>query len=194
MYIRDNGDSFAFRNNKFNRLNEETSYTDLETSLDQEENLIEEDNTTFNNQYDDMDNNDDSIHKTLIEAYFIDEIVRMDDEERQAFFNSDAFQALYEAGVINNRPVVGAVVATTEKTDFTRRTVLACMELAKQSGDPLWEALKKNRIKEKKLLKAIKEKYWTRAKVVAKKAVASYKKLHGATSINAKYNKLKNIR
>lgn len=190
MYIRDNGDSFAFRNNKFNRLNEETSYIDSETSLDQEENLIEEDNTTFNNQYDNMDSNDDLIHEALLEAYFIDEISRMDDDERQAFFNSDAFQALYEAGAVNKR----AFVALNKVSELTRRKALAAMELAKEAGDPLWKALKKNRIKEKKLLNAIKEKYSNKADIVAKKAMNSFNQLHKATNMNALFNKVKNIR
>lgn len=202
MYIRDNGDSFAFnRPNRFNRLHEGISYTDADNESRYEENLVEE---ASENYYDDdniesgsniniPDENDSSIQEAAIEAFFIDEISRMSDDERNEFFNSDGFQALYEAGVVNKR----AIVALNKESEVTRRAMIIAIELAKKSGDSLYERLKKNREIEKRLLADIKKKYFPRAIPLAKKAMRDYNKLNtavgrGNKDTNKKFNKLQN--
>lgn len=54
--------------------------------------------------------------------------------------------------------------------DLQRRNHLACLVLAKNKKDPLWNKLALNRVKEKQLRNAIYKKYGTKAAVVARKS------------------------
>lgn len=182
MYIRDTGESYfndSRQNKMFNRLNENTEYEDKQDLL------LNEDVENF----DENDYGGITDQEALIEAFLIDEISRMDDEERNAFFNSDAYQALYEAGFIKKN-----IVKLTKASDLARRTMIAALNKAKELGDPLWDQLRKNRIMEKKLLAKIKEKYFNSVKLSAKKAMDSFNRLHKATNFKQEFNNITNIR
>ena len=62
----------------------------------------------------------------------------------------------------------------TKYDDLTRRTHLAALQKAKEMGDADWEALRKNRIKERQLLDRIYKKY---ANKVKRDAIKSQKRL-----------------
>ena len=91
----------------------------------------------------------------LLESMFCDKISRLSDEEKQAYLESAEFQNLVEAGVVGKR----SVVRISKNDDLTRRIHLAALQKAKESGDADWEALRKNRIQERKLLNKIYAKY-----------------------------------
>ena len=182
MYIRDTGESYINdprQSRMFNRLNENAEYED-EQGL-----LLNEDAGNF----DETDYGEITDQEALIEAFLIDEISRMNDEERNAFFNSDAYQALYEAGFIKRN-----VVKLTKNSDLARRTMIAVLNKARELGDPLWTRLSKNRIEEKKLLTQLHNKYANSVNISVKKAQDSFVKLHKATNFNKEFNNITNIR
>lgn len=176
MYIRDTGSSFS-NNERKNILNENSEFD-------------------YENQYIDQTPVDETDYggivdqDALLEAYFIDEISRLTDEQREAFFKSDAFQALYEADILNKR----AVVKLNKGSEIKRRTILAAMQKAREVGDNLWDQLRKNRIKEKQLLAAIEKKYANSVKADVKKAMNNFRKLHKATNLNQVYKDITTMR
>lgn len=94
----------------------------------------------------------------LIEMIIFDEASRMSDEERLTFLNSETMAELQEAGGVGKR----SIVRMNKMDDFTRRKNLASLQKAKEMGDADWEALRKNRIKERQLLERIYKKYGSR--------------------------------
>ena len=106
----------------------------------------------------------------LLENMLIDQMNRMTDEEFQAYTESADFQNLVEAGVLGRR----SVVKMTRKDDLNRRIHLASIQMAREQGDADWEALRKNRVNERRLLKKIYTKYSNR---VRRDAMQSQKRL-----------------
>lgn len=93
--------------------------------------------------------------EALLESFIVDALSRMDDASREEFMKSDAFNALYEASTIKHR----SVVRLSKNADFERRVHLAALQRAREKGDADWEALRKNRINERRLLDKIYNKY-----------------------------------
>lgn len=93
--------------------------------------------------------------EALIETMLVDAICQMPDEQRKAYMESDELQMLVEAGVVGHR----SITRLNKQDDFTRRLHLAALQKAKEQGDANWEALRKNRIQERKLREAIFRKY-----------------------------------
>lgn len=91
----------------------------------------------------------------LIENMLVEMVSRFDDETRKAYMESDEFQNLLEAGVVGRR----SIVRISKNDDLTRRIHLAAIQAAKEAGDADWEALRKNRVKERELLNRIYKKY-----------------------------------
>lgn len=183
MYIRDNGDSLKYNNermqdNRYNLSESETLYEDTEEEITGKEILNEED-------YDAIINQD-----ALLEAYFIDTISRMSDEERNAFFNSDGFQALYESDIITRR----GTIALNKVTDFARRKKLAVLELAKKAGDPIWQQIMKYRKLINNLMNKADKKYHSKAEIEAKKAQNRYFKIIKAGNLGKTFSNLTGIR
>lgn len=108
----------------------------------------------------------------LMEAFFYDDFANCSDEEKKALFES-AEIALLEKKNITNRKTM---VRLNKNDDISRRTTMAALQLAKDNNDPLWKALKVNRIKERKLLAAIEKKYNSRAQKVARVGQKEYLK------------------
>ena len=108
---------------------------------------------------------------------------RMTDEEFQAYTESADFQNLVEAGVLGRR----SVVKMTRKDDLNRRIHLASIQMAREQGDADWEALRKNRVNERRLLKKIYTKYSNR---VRRDAMQSQKRLIKLTPDAFNFNKI----
>jgi len=119
----------------------------------------------------------------LLENMLIDQMNRMTDEEFQAYIESADFQNLVEAGVLGRR----SVVKMTRKDDLNRRIHLASIQMAREQGDADWEALRKNRVNERRLLKKIYTKYSNR---VRRDAMQSQKRLIKLTPDAFNFNKI----
>ena len=119
----------------------------------------------------------------LLENMLIDQMNRMTDEEFQAYTESADFQNLVEAGVMGRR----SVVKTNRKDDLSRRIHLASIQMAREQGDADWEALRKNRVNERRLLKKIYTKYSNR---VRRDAMQSQKRLIKLTPDAFNFNKI----
>jgi len=108
----------------------------------------------------------------LLEAYIYDELSCLDDTMKEAFVNSPECEAMIEAGIINKR----TVVRLSKNDDLIRRRKMAAYQLAKEKGDPLWDKLVKNRIKERELIAKIVAKYGMKAQKIAKIGQKDYLK------------------
>ena len=104
----------------------------------------------------------------LQEAFFYDDHYSDSDEEkRELLENADV---LMEAKKISRR----TIVKLNKNDDLTRRTSMAALQLAKDNNDTLWKKLVKNRVQERKLLGAIKNKYANKAQVAARQGQRMY--------------------
>ena len=109
-----------------------------------------------------MDNDFDMDQMT--EAMILAELASFNEEQLNAFLESDLCQTLVEAGKMRKK----TIVRLGAKDDLSRRETIAAMELARQHNDPLFEKLRINRIKERELLGKIRAKYGTKATKIAK--------------------------
>lgn len=96
----------------------------------------------------------------LMESFFSQTVAMMNEDERKQYLESDEVKALEEAGVIGKK----TIVRLTKMDDLTRRIKIAAFQKAKDDGDPNWELLRKNRIKERELIGKIMNKYAMRVK------------------------------
>ena len=107
---------------------------------------------------------------SLLETYLVDLMDRMSDEQLKAYAESQEFHDLLEAGVAGRR----SITRLNKQDDLTRRINLASIQKAREMGDANWEALRKNRIRERELLDKI-YKRW--GQQVRRDAIASQKRL-----------------
>jgi len=91
----------------------------------------------------------------LIETMLVDAICQMPDAQRHAYLESQELQDLCEAGIVGHR----SITRLNKQDDFTRRLHLAALQKAKENGDANWEALRKNRIEERRLREQIFARY-----------------------------------
>ena len=119
----------------------------------------------------------------LMENMLVDEMNRMTDAEFEAYTESSEFNNLVEAGVLGRR----SLVKMNRKDDLRRRIHLASIQMAREQGDADWEALRKNRINERRLLKKIYTKYQNR---VRRNAMQSQKRLIKLTPDAFNFNKI----
>ena len=119
----------------------------------------------------------------LMENMLVDEMNRMSDAEFEAYTESSEFNNLVEAGVLGRR----SLVKMNRKDDLRRRIHLASIQMAREQGDADWEALRKNRINERRLLKKIYTKYQNR---VRRNAMQSQKRLIKLTPDAFHFNKI----
>lgn len=108
----------------------------------------------------------------LLESFIYDEISRNSDEKRQEFVNSEAAQAMLEAGLISRK----TLVRLSKNDDLERRIGMAAIQLSKENNDSLYDQLIKVRIKERELLEKINNKYANKASRVAKIGQKEYLK------------------
>ena len=106
----------------------------------------------------------------LLETMLVDAICQMPDQQRRAYLESDELQMLVEAGVVGHR----SITRLNKQDDFTRRLHLAALQKAKENGDADWEALRKNRVRERQLREKLFQRYESQ---VRRDAMQSQKRL-----------------
>lgn len=106
----------------------------------------------------------------MMESAIVQQVEMMNDKQRSEYLNSKEFDALVEAGVVGRK----AIVRMSRQADMDRRIHLLCLQMAKENGDADWEALRKNRINERRLLNKLYQKYGQR---VQRQAAMSQKRL-----------------
>nr|DAP83755.1 MAG TPA: hypothetical protein [Caudoviricetes sp.] len=145
-------------------LNEDTSFLDEDAQFSFDD--------PINEGFEGEDDGTNGIHDTeaMLENMIILEANLMNDEQRKAYMESDEFQNLVEAGVVGKR----SVVRLNRNDDMNRRIHLLCLQKGKEEGDADWEALRKNRIRERQLLQKLYRKYGNR---VRRDAVVSQRRI-----------------
>ena len=126
----------------------------------------------------------DDFETKLIEDFIVDEVTRMNDEERKNFLESEQCKALIEANVLRKPTMMRLSKADDQK----RRMKLAAYRIAKQRKDPLYTKLLKYRGLWKQTSQKITDKYGTKGAREAKNAQLSYIKNY---SKNVKAGKVK---
>lgn len=112
----------------------------------------------------------------LLEAYFIDYISKLPNNQIKEICEGEVGDTLVEAGILRRK----TLVRLSKDDDFERRTAMAAMQIARDKKDPLWDQLARNRVKEKDLLSKIKNKYGNAAEKAAKAGQKEFlkRKLH----------------
>ena len=81
-------------------------------------------------------------------------------------------EALVEAGKLNKK----TLVRLSKKDDLSRRKKMIALNLAKEAGDPLWDKLALNRVKERELIAKIVTKYGNKSQKLAVQAQKDFLK------------------
>lgn len=68
------------------------------------------------------------------------------------------------------------IVRLSKKDDLTKRQKMIALNLAKEAGDPLWDKLALNRVKERELIGKIMAKYGNKSKKLAVQAQKDFLK------------------
>ena len=105
-------------------------------------------------------------YNALEEQYLIEECSRMSEDELQEFLESDLCETLVTEGKMRKNTIVWL----SGRADLDRRTKMAALQAAKEKNDPLWDKLKKNRMKERELISKIMRKYGSKSRKVAKQS------------------------
>lgn len=103
-----------------------------------------------------------------IQAAALEAVTYFDGGEQyiKEFCQSDEAQVLVEARKMSKK----TFVRLGKNDDLTRRTNMACLIIAREKKDPLFNKLALNRIKERQLRQAIFKKYGNLATRIAKKS------------------------
>lgn len=125
---------------------------------------------------------DESLITEFQELCILEDASRAEDSVKEAFKNGDG-KILVEAGKMRKK----TLVRLGAQDDLTRRETLAAMVLAKRAGDPLWDKLAANRVKEKELLGKIRQKYSTKSAKLAKLGQKDYIKNRMPKGINLNF-------
>lgn len=113
-----------------------------------------------------FDNEDNEI----IEAFIIEDVLKMDSDSIKEWCNSEEAQALVEAQVLRKPTMMRLSKADDEK----RRAKIVAYRMAKEANDPLYKKLIKYRTLWKQTSNKIMEKYGNKADRVAKKNQQEY--------------------
>lgn len=113
---------------------------------------------------------DPSIIESMI---IVDEVSRLPYEKIQEFCQEGGIgEQLVEEGKMSRR----TLVRLSKKDDISRRKKQMVLQLAKEHNDPLYEKLKKNRIKEREIIQKLVQKYGNKGETLAKQAQRDYLK------------------
>ena len=117
----------------------------------------------------------DSIEKIgnsneILEAFFVDDILKMSSEEIHEFCKSEEANILVEKAVLNKK----ALMRLDKQSDQVRRTKLIACQLAKNADDQLWHKLVKYQKLRKETINKIMDKYGTKAAKIAVVAQKNY--------------------
>lgn len=111
----------------------------------------------------------------LMEMFIVDEISHLPDELIQEFCEEGGLgERLLQEGKLRSK---NTLVRMSKNDDLSRRTIMACLQLAKDNNDPLWKKLVVNRQRKNDLKNKIVKKYKSKAEKVAKKSQLEF--LHG---------------
>ena len=108
----------------------------------------------------------------LLEAYFVDDILRQTSDDIKTFCESEEARILQEKAVLKKPTMMRLSKADDEK----RRIKLAAYQLAKEANDPEYAKLKKYTALRKQSINKIMNKYGSKATKVAKVAQKNYVK------------------
>ena len=81
-------------------------------------------------------------------------------------------EALVEAGKLRKK----TLVRLSKKDDLSRRQKIIALNLARENGDPLWDKLALNRVKERELIAKIVAKYGHKSEKLAVKSQKDFLK------------------
>lgn len=117
----------------------------------------------------------DSIEKIgnsneILEAFFMDDILRLSSEEIHEFCKSEEAKILLEKNILN-KP---SLMRLDKQSDQVRRTKLIAYQLAKAADDPWWHKLVKYQKLRKEAIGKIMDKYGNKAAKIAKVAQKNY--------------------
>ena len=117
----------------------------------------------------------DSIEKIgnsneLLEAFFVDDILRQSSDDIKSFCESEEAKILQEKAVLK-KPTM---MRLSKQDDFNRRVKLVAYQLAKEANDPNWTKLKKYTALRKECIAKIMAKYATKAEKIARVAQKNY--------------------
>ena len=117
----------------------------------------------------------DSIEKIgnsneLLEAFFVDDILRLSSDDIKTFCESEEAKILEEKAVLKKPTMMRLSKADDEK----RRIKLTAYQLAKEANDPEFAKLKKYTALRKQSINKIMNKYGTKAAKIAKVAQKNY--------------------
>lgn len=107
----------------------------------------------------------ESTQNSIFEQLLVEECSHFNDEQLKAFIESDLCETLIQEGKMRRN----TIVMLSKRDDQSRRNKIIAMNLAKEKKDPLWDQLKKVRIKERSLLGKIMQKYGRTGQKLAKK-------------------------
>jgi hypothetical protein len=102
--------------------------------------------------------------QTLVESFIFDELAQLPDAVKKEFLVSEECKAMEEAGTIGRR----TIVRLNKTDDLSRRIKIAAFQMAKEKDDPVWQALVKNRIRERQLIGKLVQRYGNQATRTAK--------------------------
>ena len=108
--------------------------------------------------------------KEILEAYFVDDIIKMSSDDIKSFCESEEAKILVEKAVLS-KPTM---MRLDKKSDEVRRTKLIAYQLAKAANDPNWAKLVKYQKLRKESIQKIMDKYGTKAAKIAKVAQKNY--------------------
>lgn len=108
----------------------------------------------------------------MIESMIYEDAMALSDEELKEFLATEA-KVLQEKKMLGRR----TIVRLSQKDDLRRRTKMAAYHIAKEKKDPLWTKLVKNRVLERKFIRAIIQKYKSQAVRLARLNQREYIKM-----------------
>lgn len=106
----------------------------------------------------------------LFEAFLLDDICRLSDEEKAQFIQSEACELLINEGMLAKRNIM----KLTKESDLDRRMKVASLQMAKEKGDRLYNLAIKYRALSKQHVAAIVKKYHMQAERLAKIGQKAY--------------------
>lgn len=124
------------------------------------------DNTFFTESFEDdaTEYMSEAELENLQEMYLVEECGRFSESELQEFLESDLCQELLTEGKMRNNTIVWL----SGRADLDRRTKMAALQMAKSNKDPMYDKIKKLRMRERELISKIMQKYSHKARKTAK--------------------------
>ena len=107
---------------------------------------------------------------SLMELFFLDDMLHSSSEEISEFCESTEAQVLVEKSVLN-KPTL---IRLSKVDDQKRRVKIIAYQLAKEANDPEWNKMKKYTALRKQSIRKIMRKYGKKAQRISKVAQKNY--------------------